>query len=187
MIEVQIRTRIQHAWATAVEIIGIFLKESLKSSQGPIKWLRFFELVGILFSCLETCVPEHLSDKDIQAIRAEAISLSSELGVVEKLQAFSVSTKYIGIQNKKAGYFLLLLKADERRIRINYFNNRDLPIASSKYMEIEREYEKNNSVDIVLVAAKSVRSLRIAYPNYFADSRVFLEKLNEVFDSELKV
>lgn len=49
IIEVQIRTRIQHAWATSVEIIGIFLKESLKSSQGPKEWLRFFELVGILF------------------------------------------------------------------------------------------------------------------------------------------
>lgn len=110
IIEVQIRTRIQHAWATSVEIIGIFLKESLKSSQGPKEWLRFFELVGILFSCLENCIPENFSDNQIQSIREEATFLAIKLGVIEKLQAFSVSTKHIGTQNKSLDIFCYCLK-----------------------------------------------------------------------------
>lgn len=179
MIEIQIRTRIQHAWATAVEIISIFLKESLKSSQGPKEWLRFFELVGVLFSCLENCVPENLNENEIRDIRHEATSLAKELGVVEKLQAFSVSTNYIGIHNKKSGYFLLLLQTDCQQINISHFNKKDLPDATNQYLTLERRHE-NSSVNVVLVAAKSVRSLRIAYPNYFADSKVFLDKLNTV-------
>lgn len=45
----QIRTAIQHSWATAVEMVGLFRKESLKSGLVDIKWLRFFELVSELF------------------------------------------------------------------------------------------------------------------------------------------
>lgn len=65
---------------------------------------------------------------------------------------------------------------------ISHYNNRDLPIATNHYLDLERQHNNNNSVDVVLVSAKSVRSLRIAYPNYFADSRVFLEKLNLAFN-----
>ncbi|MFV7640129.1 RelA/SpoT domain-containing protein [Shewanella algae] len=36
-IELQIRTQVQHAWATAVETMGTFLDHSLKSSEGPDK------------------------------------------------------------------------------------------------------------------------------------------------------
>jgi putative GTP pyrophosphokinase len=45
-IEMQIRTEIQHIWATAVETVGTFLSQALKSSQGQDVWLRFFALMG---------------------------------------------------------------------------------------------------------------------------------------------
>jgi ppGpp synthetase/RelA/SpoT-type nucleotidyltranferase len=35
LIELQIGTRLQHAWATAVETMGTFLSYALKSSEGP--------------------------------------------------------------------------------------------------------------------------------------------------------
>ncbi len=38
----QIRTAVQHSWATAVEVVGAFTAQSLKSSQGNEKWLDFF-------------------------------------------------------------------------------------------------------------------------------------------------
>ncbi|WP_305461543.1 RelA/SpoT domain-containing protein [Photobacterium leiognathi] len=41
-IEMQIRTAVQHSWATAVEVVGAFTAQSLKSSQGNEKWLDFF-------------------------------------------------------------------------------------------------------------------------------------------------
>lgn len=41
-IELQIRTKLQHNWATAVETAAIVTKTSLKSNQGPDEWLDFF-------------------------------------------------------------------------------------------------------------------------------------------------
>ncbi|WP_440682475.1 RelA/SpoT domain-containing protein [Cysteiniphilum halobium] len=45
-VEVQLRTKIQHAWATAVETVGLFNREMLKASKGSQKWLEFFARVS---------------------------------------------------------------------------------------------------------------------------------------------
>ncbi len=41
-VEMQIRSRYQHAWATAVETVGMFSGQALKSSLGSEDWRRFF-------------------------------------------------------------------------------------------------------------------------------------------------
>ena len=45
-VELQIRTQLQHTWATANEVVGTFLREDLKSGKGNPDWLRFFVLAG---------------------------------------------------------------------------------------------------------------------------------------------
>lgn len=52
-VEVQVRTQMQHAWATAVEAVGIFTKQALKSNQGNEDWLRFFALMGTAIAAIE--------------------------------------------------------------------------------------------------------------------------------------
>lgn len=42
-IEIQIRTMLQHAWATAVETVGTFINMPLKSSLGDEGWLNFWQ------------------------------------------------------------------------------------------------------------------------------------------------
>lgn len=54
-IEVQIRTRLQHSWATAVESVGLFRGEYLKGSMGSEKWLRLFKLMSAEFALFEDC------------------------------------------------------------------------------------------------------------------------------------
>ena len=50
LIELQFRTHLQHIWATALETIGLFTNQALKSGQGSKEILRFFVLVSSLFA-----------------------------------------------------------------------------------------------------------------------------------------
>jgi len=52
-VELQIRTKLQHNWATSVETAGLITKTSLKSSKGPDEWLEFFQIVSSLFAIKE--------------------------------------------------------------------------------------------------------------------------------------
>ncbi|MBD1878360.1 RelA/SpoT domain-containing protein [Coleofasciculus sp. FACHB-T130] len=178
VVEIQMRSLIQHAWATSVEIAGAFLGDALKSGQGSEEWLKFFGLISILFSQFEECTPEEISTTEIENIRQETIYLANKLSVSEKLKAFSVATKY-GNEHGEAGYFLLVLNVDEKTISINYYNSENLENANNEYLELEEKY-KNTNINIVLVATESMWSLRKAFPNYFADSELFLETLNKV-------
>ncbi len=42
LIELQIRTKLQHTWATAVEVAGLMLQRKLKNDDGDKLWLDFF-------------------------------------------------------------------------------------------------------------------------------------------------
>ena len=52
-IEIQIRSTLQHVWATAVETVGTFTRQALKSSQGEDDWLRFFALMSTYLAIKE--------------------------------------------------------------------------------------------------------------------------------------
>jgi hypothetical protein len=45
-IEIQLRTKLQHAFATAVETVTTFTREPLKFGAGPAEWRRFFSVMG---------------------------------------------------------------------------------------------------------------------------------------------
>jgi len=62
-VEIQLRSKIQHSWATAVEIIDTFTNQALKASHGEDKWLQFFKCASAEFSKLEKRpIGEHLKD-----------------------------------------------------------------------------------------------------------------------------
>lgn len=56
-VELQIRTRLQHSWATAVEAVSLYRGEDLKHHKGDHEWLRLFELSSAEFAHIEQCPP----------------------------------------------------------------------------------------------------------------------------------
>jgi ppGpp synthetase/RelA/SpoT-type nucleotidyltranferase len=42
LVEVQIRSKLQHIWATAVETVDFFTRQAIKSNQGQEDWMDFF-------------------------------------------------------------------------------------------------------------------------------------------------
>jgi Region found in RelA / SpoT proteins len=54
-VEIQVRTRLQHSWATAVETVGLFRQENMKGGLGNQDWLRLFKLMSAEFAVEEGC------------------------------------------------------------------------------------------------------------------------------------
>jgi hypothetical protein len=52
-IEIQMRTALQHAWATSVETVDAFTGEDLKFGSGSLNWTRFFQLIGSVHAALK--------------------------------------------------------------------------------------------------------------------------------------
>jgi len=177
LIEIQLRTKLQHAWATSVEILGTYYGESFKSSQGSKEILEFFKKVGLLFLIEE-------SKKDVVSIdklKNSIINDITSLDLITKLKAFSVTTKHFSEQNKQKGYSLLVLNPDEKIVEITFFKDNQIEEAVNKYLKLEKASEIEND-NIVLVSTESINNLKKAYPNYFADSKLFIKSIEKILN-----
>ena len=78
----------QHQWATAVETVGTFTGDELKSGIGSADWLRFFPLMSSFIARLEEkeIVPDTPANDG--ELSDEKGRLDETLGITERLAAF---------------------------------------------------------------------------------------------------
>lgn len=179
-IEVQIRSQLQHAWATAVETVGLLTSKALKSNEGPTEWLELFRKISCLFAYAEGTpplpgMPERPELVDI--VRETA----AELRVAERLRGVRVALKLIEqASDRDSRYFLMRLDPGGESLAITGYRDDELSLAAEQYAAAERQGGADSPVDVVLVRAESVKALRKAYPNYFLDTGRFLQRLEQL-------
>jgi ppGpp synthetase/RelA/SpoT-type nucleotidyltranferase len=177
-IEIQIRSSVQHAWATAVESVGTFTKQSLKSNQGSVEWLRFFSLMGAMIAQREKTTPIPDTPAEQSKLKSELRQLANDLHAQQVLTAYKTALNYSNTV-KDAKYFLLRLDLENRRVSIKRFTSLQSQEANTAYIEMETQNANNNLIQIVLVSVDSIAALKRAYPNYFLDTERFSELLKE--------
>ena len=174
-IEIQLRTRLQHAFATAVETVTTFTRQPLKFGAGPESWQRFFALMGSALSLRESTPLVPGTPSDPEELATELRETARELQVRPKLKGWASALRTVPRSNIKSFKWLLLaLDLKAQSIQVTGFANRRNADATLA----ELESGKPEDVDAVLVWVPSARDLRTAYPNYYADTQGFLAALD---------
>lgn len=179
-IEVQIRSKLQHAFATAVETVTTFTREPLKFGSGPESWRRFFSLMGSAFADIEKTPPVPGTPTRHSELVAELSHHARELQVQHKLTGWTDALKALPKRHiKGAKWMLLMLNTATNTVSVVGFTDR--AEADRRLVEIEQSKSgKQRHIDAVLVWVKDAKMLRAAYPNYYADTKHFLGVLDAV-------
>lgn len=171
-IELQIRSRLQHSWATAVEAMGLFLSQDFKGGKGDENWLELFELMSFELARAENCTSKSL--EDLRPIRIEKIKeLDSKLDAVNTLDNLTHAFNYTDDHEKdpkfKPKYYLIKYDKKNQKVKVQPYYN----------LTSEFEINKGNLTEI-LVEADKIETLKDAFPNYFGDVQLFKKNLRSI-------
>lgn len=178
LIEIQIRTHVQHLWATAVETMDAFTGDALKTGFGKEENDIFFRLVSDLLELYEQNPLEKEKIKTSK-VAFDIIEHNKKHQIIERLLGIKEAINSIHEkQVSKQGYYLLRLNRKNSKLDIKEYIPGDIGFATYDYDEYEKL--KSPEEDIVLVSTSSFDTLKKAYPNYFADIGEFLSLLKSL-------
>ena len=176
-VEIQIRTGLQHAWATAVEAVGIMIDESLKSGVGNHDWLRLFALMASEFAEEEHSPIVPNTPSNLKVRRDEIKKLNEKLNASLFLEKMNNAMDYIGQSEDNYNFYLIQIDKEQKKLRVDGVNN---PImAASHYDSVEKNRGKIISV---LVSIDRIEDLQRAFPNYFMDVSIFCNHLRTIIN-----
>lgn len=163
-IEIQYRTLVQHAWATAVEVIGFITQSQPKFQRGDTRYERAMALASELLARAHEQQTGPFPTLSDQEVLDEFLLLDKELHLMQTLRGLN-SVK--GDGTGKRNSILIFSKEGELEVR----NFRDATDALRKLFELEKRMPDQ---DIVLVRADTSKEVRLAFRNYFTDARDFI-------------
>lgn len=170
-IELQIRTKLQHQWATAVEIIDSIAEQSLKIGGGDEYYKNFFKLSSELIEYIE--LKKNILDisENIKKLK----ELNKKYSILSTLSSIKVVTSHLHeIKENSKDYLILILGYQENKIRYVSVDEENI---SRDYLMYEQEYK--DKYNVVSVSVENLKNLRKAYPNYFLDASEFVGTINK--------
>jgi putative GTP pyrophosphokinase len=194
-LEIQLRSQLQHIWATGVEVFGTLQNSSFKSGHGNQRWLNFFSLLSSLFALKENrpVLKDHveLSRSDLIIKVKNEIQ---ELYVIENLSVYTAAYKIISKTaaiGRKGHYSLILLNSRENTISVETYGASQFDQAAEAYLDLERKHFQDKQMNVVLVNTGDLKKLELSYPNYFMDTKNLVQNLSLIImdkflDAEVK-
>jgi hypothetical protein len=189
-VEIQLRSHLQHSWATAVEAVGMFRREDLKGGQGDAGWLRLFQLMSAEIALAEEC-PDAAGPESRPDRVSEIIALDEKLRAIGTLEDTSQAVRYVDEYvtetNYKPEYYLIKYNRAKGTVSVEPYSE---PISGMKSLdaeEVTNSEKGDRNINAVLVEADSIENLKAAYPNYFGDVQIFkgiLQKVTQGADAQ---
>jgi putative GTP pyrophosphokinase len=168
LIELQYRTKYQHAWATAVEVIGLITESQPKFQKGDKLYEHAMslasEIIARAFEGAKSCHP-NLND---QELIFWFLAADGELKLMRMLKGLNSADKEVTEQKN----VILIFGAGGGLEGLEVLSFRDATDALRALFELEKE---RPGKDVVLVRADTSENVRFAFKNYFSDATEFIE------------
>jgi hypothetical protein len=138
---------------------------------------KIFALMGSYIAGQEKCPLVENTPTDPHELQGEILHYVNELEVLTHLQGYRGTLETEDIPG--ADYYLIELDAEKWETTIIGYRKDQLQKAQEDYLEAEKRIAGQRGKDAVLVSVSSLESLKRAYPNYFADTHIFIQTLRE--------
>jgi putative GTP pyrophosphokinase len=168
-VEIQFRTIYQHAWATAVEVVGRLTENQPKFNKGDTRHMDFFKISSEIIARAKEQKKGPLPNLSNKEILEKFKKIDKEINIMRLLKGISVIKQTSNIKNN----IVLQLSATGMLVVHKYKNIDD---ATHGYFSLEKSSPND---DIVLVRSKTFDDIQSAYRNYFQNTEDFVKYVTE--------
>jgi ppGpp synthetase/RelA/SpoT-type nucleotidyltranferase len=168
-VEIQYRTLVQHAWATAVEVIGFITESQPKFQRGDKRYENAMALASEILARAHEGCKGPFPDLGDREVAAQFMALDKELGLLRTLRGLNAANKEVSnrrnailIFSPKGELEVKSFRYDQDALRVLFDLERDMP-----------------DQDIVLVRAETSEDVRLAFRNYFSDAQDFIRLVED--------
>lgn len=189
-IEAQLRTRLQHLWATTVEIVDILEGTKIKThshssnedkSSLQVQWEELLSIMSQYIADAEGAI--ELSDIDKANFSKRLVVLDREINALNRLSSFKIlSEKVNSCCDSSIEHVLLVINETSRELIFSEeFENYSQAISVYNAAEkVTRSYSRATSrLNTLLISTKNMGQLSEAYPNYLGDCASFITLLED--------
>lgn len=169
LVELQYRTRAQHAWATAVEISDLLDGERTKFELDSSQRGRFFAIASEIIARRHEKITKAFIETSTKDLQDELQSIEDKLGILRRLQLLKQFEDEASLQNHNV---LNIYRLDDGNLELEVIPFRAAAPAIEKANELEASKE---SLNAVYVRSDNPKQLRSAYRNYFNDPIDFVK------------
>lgn len=184
-VEIQLRTEMQHDWATAVETVATILRTDLKASEGNPRWLRFFSLAASAFSLMEFCPAVPDTPETQRELISELQELWIDLNVPVILDGCTRAVDLVEVGSDSTDHtFLIVLDARGEQVSVSSrgFRRTDAIEYTEAYNRKEAETVGVPGIQVALVTVEDIQQLREAFPNYRVDTERFVTRMQWIVE-----
>jgi len=187
-VEIQIRSKLQHLWATAVETSDFFNKQALKIGEIDKRsknWSDFFKLVSSAFAVKENTPLVLGAPPNKEELYKQIREKEKELNVIKNMSSWATAIRILEAkysQKAELKYFLLELDIVGEKLAVTGYNENEREKAIEDHARAEKRNRNENEYDVVLVGMENIKDLKEAYPNYFANTEEFLIELKQIIE-----
>lgn len=178
LVEIQYRTRAQHAWATAVEISDFVDGQHTKFEMDLTKRGRFFAIASEIIARKHEHIEKAFVGYSTADLQIELQELENELGILQRLSALKTFADEDKLQEHNV---LNITRSDNGDLTLEVLPFKQAADAIAKATELE---SSGSSLNAVYVRAENPAQLRSAYRNYFNDPIDFVEIIRQEGDVE---
>lgn len=180
-VELQIRTMLEHVWATSVESIDVLRGTAMKNGEDGAAWTDFFQLLSSFFAMSEQLptLEKHDGLTGLELVD-RLKQLEKTDGVISKIRGYAKTNNVInGLKHYPDSYYALIRRRG-KITEVAYYPETQTERAFTEYEQDERG---NDDTDKVLVSISNVEKISAIYPNYFVQLDKIARVLERLLDS----
>ena len=170
LIEIQYRTLVQHAWATAVEIIGFITESQPKFEEGDNRYVEAMALASEILARGHEDSEGPFPELSNRALVRQFRAMDEDLGLLSTLRGLSAADSAFTTKRNA-----ILIFSDVGELEVRTF--RDATSALRTLFDLEKAATAGG--DIVLVRADTSDEVRLAFRNYFSDAGDFISLVED--------